>query len=574
MGDELLFVSFGSEDPFIEVFSPTGKEEQLSPQARYIHTYIKHLGVKSCIIEKNYPDWDWIAQYSQYYYKGINNPNKSCTRLHFFSEIITQDLFQKALLGKDGQESREELQKHYCGFVVKRPILESLGRTVLKLHAISDEKEAKNRVVRTVKRNEVHIAGITLYISGIPWHQKDKTGGCATVAVWTALQGSPYRDFSFSSTPDITKDALAHAENRGSIFPNTHLSLANVQTAIQAHRGLKPMTIDGNIKRQENGKEVILGFSLDKFKLYSSTYLAAGFPVILFCRFDNDKNEKYHCNCMIGFKESPVEIGDGQGGYELFVSQDVAIEHVYLNDDVVGPMGSFKIVEKQVPGENRPLTELVLQAHGEMDPKKSELEFGKSGLKRSDLVPIHMVVALPSEITVTFDQLLQAAYEKGFAISAWDYVNSKANSTKAPRYTIITAARFVSQSGFFQEGLEKILGTDNSVLGPLRLELGLNVPALSRFIGLVRVAIVETSPSSNPRPLLDLLYDSTCVEMRCIATIRYHEFISDEVIKFIQKHSNEIVVRANNPKKWDHPIVFTDIPHDLGSFGVLIKGFL
>ena len=62
-----------------------------SPISQYIIEYLTYFGVQCFIKEKNYIDRDYLIDYSKFYARSFQPNNRFTDRLHFFSEIITDD---------------------------------------------------------------------------------------------------------------------------------------------------------------------------------------------------------------------------------------------------------------------------------------------------------------------------------------------------------------------------------------------------------------------------------------------------------------------------------------------------
>jgi hypothetical protein len=103
-----------------------------SSQVQYIREYLRDLGAQSLIVESNYFDRDYLAEFSSFYSVSSRGYPNICRRLHFFASSVDKEVFRRALGGN--QDTLKVLQQSYLGFSVIRPIpIAPLGRTVLAL---------------------------------------------------------------------------------------------------------------------------------------------------------------------------------------------------------------------------------------------------------------------------------------------------------------------------------------------------------------------------------------------------------------------------------------------------------
>lgn len=72
-----------------------------SNQSKYIFRYLDKWGASTCVVEKRYIDKDYIIDYSKFYARSFKEYDKFTTRLHFFSEAFSDDVFENALIKGD-----------------------------------------------------------------------------------------------------------------------------------------------------------------------------------------------------------------------------------------------------------------------------------------------------------------------------------------------------------------------------------------------------------------------------------------------------------------------------------------
>ena len=114
-----------------------------SYQGKNLLRYLKALGAKTCVLEKEYIDKDYMIDYQKFYSRSFGNNGKVTKRMHFFTEDFSAEEFKKSLEDND-INYMEYLNELYLGFVVIKPIKDKnaqpfIGRTLLK----PPEKEGK-----------------------------------------------------------------------------------------------------------------------------------------------------------------------------------------------------------------------------------------------------------------------------------------------------------------------------------------------------------------------------------------------------------------------------------------------
>jgi hypothetical protein len=141
--------------------------------------------VTSAILELEYLDQDFSADFSAFYSKLFRRYSKVCRRLHFFTEDV-QSVFKL----KSATEIATELQRigdcgGYFGFAVLRPLKHArLGQVVL---STPDSPTGTLSSVLVAARYEVHLLGARLSVHGAPYTQQDqRIGACAQASIWAA----------------------------------------------------------------------------------------------------------------------------------------------------------------------------------------------------------------------------------------------------------------------------------------------------------------------------------------------------------------------------------------------------
>jgi hypothetical protein len=165
-----------------------GNNSSLCAEALIAH--IIDLGGAFAVIEDNYTDKDYSADYQNFYAGAFKDYPRCTKRVHIFSEDVGA-WFDKPFAEQasdtpppDGGKSLSDL---YLGFVVVRPIRQGpIGRTVLKFPKLKD-----GLFVRPAARADfnVHLLGTKLKVSGAPFIQQDRRiGACAQAAIWMAAR--------------------------------------------------------------------------------------------------------------------------------------------------------------------------------------------------------------------------------------------------------------------------------------------------------------------------------------------------------------------------------------------------
>ncbi|NMX22192.1 hypothetical protein C5S30_07210 [ANME-1 cluster archaeon GoMg4] len=196
------------DNNFIFSFSYENLNEHFkdSPQGDYLFCYLKNLNAKTCIVEKEYVDKDYLIDYQKFYCRSFEKHERFSKRVHFFNKDISEDSFQKSLEGDYG-----DLRESYLGFIVIKPIKDIyenplIGRTLLKTYPL-EEGEKKRFFVK--EKYHASLFGVPLNIMSLPFQAQDQgVSACATIALWSSLQPLVYRYGIPSNSPvEITEVA-------------------------------------------------------------------------------------------------------------------------------------------------------------------------------------------------------------------------------------------------------------------------------------------------------------------------------------------------------------------------------
>jgi len=144
--------------------------------------HLRSVGALSVVIENEYLDQDFTAEFARFYATVFKRYSKICRRLHFFSVDVSP------ILALDPQALAERLNganQTYLGFCVVRPLTHApLGRTVLAGPVSPSDRSAKLLVRGD---HVVHLLGATLSVTGFPFAQQDsRISSCAQATMWMA----------------------------------------------------------------------------------------------------------------------------------------------------------------------------------------------------------------------------------------------------------------------------------------------------------------------------------------------------------------------------------------------------
>lgn len=191
-------------------------------------------GVSKCktvIIENDYLDNEFSSCYGRFYYHLFKNISKTCRRLHFFAEPISQSDLPD-LEGKKG----------YLGYVVIRPISAMpIGRTVLSPVVESQHKE----FIITRGNYTVNLAGSKLSVNGMPFIQQDgRVAACASASLWMAASYlSPKYNLANKSSIEITELATGYDFTQSRSIPGRGLTIPQMLNSLSA-MGYSPQLYD------------------------------------------------------------------------------------------------------------------------------------------------------------------------------------------------------------------------------------------------------------------------------------------------------------------------------------------
>jgi len=168
----------GDWEAFGKELAPRG----LGPTLSAVLSRLKEMGAASAIIEREYLDQDFTAEFSEFYAKLFRRHSKVCQRIHFFAGDVTPVL-QLEKAAELGRALEEFGKAGFLGFLVLRPVAHSpIAKAVLACPP-SPQDHAAKLLVRA--EYSVHVLGATLKIEGVPLVQQDRRiGSCAQATLW------------------------------------------------------------------------------------------------------------------------------------------------------------------------------------------------------------------------------------------------------------------------------------------------------------------------------------------------------------------------------------------------------
>jgi hypothetical protein len=290
---------------------------------------LRELGATSAIVEHEYLDRDFTAEFCAFYAKLFARYTKVCRRIHFFkadaSSItsLSSPLEITELLTELGRTAA------YLGFLIVRPVSHApIGRTVIRLPA-APQNMASKLLVRAMY--DVHLLGASLQIEGYPLIQQDtRVGACAQAAIWSVGRHFYARHRGpWTSVNEITQEALTPFDLGASISLPAGSSQLSLDGMVRALRkmGQEPFTyVNPRIF------DPTANWAIDPVASISR-YVDSGIPVILGLSSPTGGNVG-HAVVAVGYTAKTVP------GNFVFLqskpSRSVFCEALLVNDDQRG----------------------------------------------------------------------------------------------------------------------------------------------------------------------------------------------------------------------------------------------
>ena len=146
----------------------------------YFDEYFRELKAKTIVVEPSYVDRDYLEDFAGYYVKCFESYGRWCTRLHFFDRLLTRPEFEATLRGDPGALARGDLEGSYLGFIVVKPLPETVvGRTCLKTYPGNGRRQYP-----IVRRYKANLFGTALQVDTLAFQEQDReVAACATSAL-------------------------------------------------------------------------------------------------------------------------------------------------------------------------------------------------------------------------------------------------------------------------------------------------------------------------------------------------------------------------------------------------------
>lgn len=292
-----------------------------SNQGKYLFDYLKDLGAKKCVLEKEYIDKDYIIDYQKFYSRSFATIGKFTTRIHFFTEDFAVGDLKNSLENND-TEYMEHLNEIYLGFVVVRPIKDEkgepfVGRTLLNTYPSEGGKRSF-----IVKKYDASLFGIPLTVESIPFQAQDQgVSACATIALWSALHPLADTFGIIRHSPAEITEVSTSLPTLARKYPSGGLAWEQMINYIRT-LGLDVETIDALHVDEDTIQTAVMG------------YIEAELPLIAALDLDKGYGQtiERHAVVITGYR------CDSNG----------ELTELYVHDDQIGPYsrvkpdGSFK----------------------------------------------------------------------------------------------------------------------------------------------------------------------------------------------------------------------------------------
>lgn len=277
-----------------------------SSQGKYLLRYLKALDAKTCVLEKEYIDKDYIIDYQKFYSRSFGDNGKITKRIHFFKEEFSLEKFKNSLKNNDVGY----LNDSYVGFVVIRPITNIdeqplIGRTLLKTYPYEEGGDKRYFVIREYPTS---LFGIPLKVKSLPFQAQDQgVSACATIALWSALHPlADTFDIPRYSPAEITELATSFPSISRK-FPSSGLNLEQMVNCVRLV-GLDVETIEAS-----DGGTIPTAVT---------SYINAGFPLIAVLALTGKASPVLRHAVVIS-------------GYRC--DRNGNLKELYVHDDQIGP---------------------------------------------------------------------------------------------------------------------------------------------------------------------------------------------------------------------------------------------
>ena len=303
-------------------------------QARYLFGYLQDVNAVTMVVEEEYVDADYLADFASYYVSCFERYERFCRRVHFFQLGFDVAHFARAMLGQASPEEMHALQTGYLGFIVVRPLPDAvIGRTALRPYP----SDGGRRNYTALVPYAVSLYGVDLQIVSLAYQEQDTVlAACATVALWSALHRTAYVYRTRAPRPPIITADATRTILYNRALPSTGLRLEQMMAAIRAadldpyayNRGGLPIILIVHIAGLGQHAVTIVGFSLQNGRVFRKEL-----PDALVVKDANGADT-----------EQPVK--------DFPPMRGLRINEFYAHDDGVGPFSRL-VVKQPGPGPHR-----------------------------------------------------------------------------------------------------------------------------------------------------------------------------------------------------------------------------
>ncbi len=338
-------------------------------QAGYLCRYLAAIEAKTIVREFGYIDGDYLEDFASYYVRCYEPYDRYCKRLHFFSEVISDELLRDLIQDRLEPKQAEKIRTSYLGFVVARPLPSAIvGRTVLKTYPPDGDR----RHYTVVRDYDCHMFGTKLSVQSLPFQEQDSVlAACATVALWCAFQKTYELFGTTAPRPAVITGAANHGGHRGRPVPSHGLSIEEMCRAVR-DVGLEPELVDC-VEKSVPLVSLIYG------------HLRMGIPVVLIVDIEN---EGLHAITLTGYslQQKRVLVQEVSGANRCIPMIGLRIDEFYGHDDQIGPFSRLKI------GPSASIYPVLFQ--GDWKDKATQ--------KSLDIKPVAVLIPVYNKIRVTF----------------------------------------------------------------------------------------------------------------------------------------------------------------------------
>lgn len=305
--------------------------------------HLRSAGAVFAIIESEYLDRDYTAEFGAFYSKVFKRHTKVCQRLHFFKKPVASA--SSSATANQVLDELEELSKggDYLGFVVARPVPHApLGRVNVATPLSPAASTCSDVLVRSDQR--IHLMGAELSVVGVPFTQQDaRLGACAQAAIWMCARHFHEKHRGpWASIPDITEAASKPTDqilSQSLPAGSEGLGLDNMVRALRwlgrepllySATHLHPTTSKPVWPQQANRAAII------------ERYIDSGIPVILIVAPWQPSQRVAHAIVVTGHTRKTFATSPSLGARATRAS---FCDHFLVHDDQRGPYLRLPIVQ-------------------------------------------------------------------------------------------------------------------------------------------------------------------------------------------------------------------------------------